>query len=170
MPTSINDLLTASFSLPTILVLVIGAMLILWLGILSYWTWHSVNFSRKLFGDTRREDLKEILQEHMSRVGAVQIRISDMERMLGQIEHKSKRHISKVGVIRFNPFDDTGGDQSFVLALLDDSDDGVVISSLHGRDRSRIYAKPVKQGDAADYNFSEEEIEAIRQARVIGHK
>ena len=66
--------------------------------------------------------------------------------------------------MRYNPFDDTGSDQSFAIALLDDERDGVVLSSLHGRANTRIFAKPVTDG-ASPHNLSDEETQAIRIAR-----
>ena len=70
-----------------------------------------------------------------------------------------------MGLVRFNPFPDTGGNQSFALALLDESDDGFVVSSLHSRTGTRIYAKAVV-GGKADTSLSTEENEAIDQARA----
>jgi hypothetical protein len=66
-------------------------------------------------------------------------------------------------VVRFNPFEDTGGNQSFAIALLDALGDGVVISSLHARGSTRIYAKSVRAG-RADGAASAEEAQALRQA------
>lgn len=170
---SFNDLINMCCAGSTnlaIVYLVILVVIFIWFLILTFITWRVYRFSQSLFGDTKKTDLKEILQEHIGRVGAVQIRVNDLEKILGELNHKSKRHISKVGIVRFNPFDDTGGDQSFTLALLDDADDGIVISSLHGRERTRIYAKPVRSGDPVEYEFSEEEKEAIRKARALGYK
>lgn len=150
----------------------IGAVMLLfvWTLALTFLTWRSYRFSQKLFGDTQKNDLKEILQEHISRVGLVQVRLNDIEKMNAELKRKGAKHISKVGVVRFNPFGDTGGDQSFALALLDEDDDGVVVSSLHGRNRTRMYAKPVRAGSHTDYDFSDEEKEAIRKAKALGHK
>lgn len=77
---------------------------------------------------------------------------------------QSLKHIQKVGLVRFNPFPDTGGDQSFSLAILDGHDDGFVISSLHGRDYTRIFAKPVKNGKGEKFELSQEEQLAITKA------
>lgn len=145
-------------------------LILVWLALLTFFTWRTHRLSRSLFGDTKKEDLKEILQEHISRVGLVQVRLNDLEKMTAEVKRKGAKHISKVGVVRFNPFEDTGGDQSFALALLDEDDDGVVISSLHGRARTRMYAKPVRGGSHVEYEFSEEEKEAIRKAKALGHK
>jgi hypothetical protein len=68
------------------------------------------------------------------------------------------------GLVRFNPFGDTGGNQSFALALLDSEGDGVVILSLHSREGTRIYVKPVKKGKA-ELKVSDEEERAIKIAQ-----
>jgi len=143
---------------------------LIWFLVLTFLVIKSLRYSKSLFGDTHRDDLKEILQEHIGRVGTVQLRLNDMEKIIAEVQQKSLRYISKIGVVRFNPFEDTGGDQSFSLALLDEADDGVVISSLHGRHRTRLYSKPVRKGESIDYDFSEEEKEAIRKAKALGHK
>jgi hypothetical protein len=66
-------------------------------------------------------------------------------------------------LVRYNPFQDTGGDQSFALALLDKRGDGVVVSSLHSRTMTRFYAKPIK-GGVSPLSLSEEEVQAVQQA------
>jgi hypothetical protein len=79
------------------------------------------------------------------------------------IEGRSRRSLQHIGLVRFNPFEDTGSDQSFAIALLDDERDGIVISSLHGRQNTRVFAKPVAKGTSA-HNLSDEESQAIRIA------
>jgi hypothetical protein len=69
--------------------------------------------------------------------------------------------------VRFNPFEDTGGNQSFALAMLDARGDGLIINSLHSRGSTRIYAKSVTRG-AADAALSGEETEALRMALNAG--
>jgi len=66
--------------------------------------------------------------------------------------------------LRFNPFKETGGDQSFILALLDEDNNGVVLSGLYSRSGMRWYAKRIKKGLGTEHSLSEEEKEAIRQA------
>lgn len=95
------------------------------------------------------DGLKEVVEEHGGRITA--------------IEELVPKDLSKIGLIRFNPFSDAGGDQSFALALLNRESSGVVISSLYGREMSRMYAKPVEKG-ASRYQLSEEERQAIEQA------
>ena len=74
------------------------------------------------------------------------------------------RHaVQHVGLVRFNPFEDTGGKQSFALALLDGGADGIVLSSLHSRSATRVYVKAILAG-RSEAPLSEEEIAALRDA------
>lgn len=71
--------------------------------------------------------------------------------------------VQRVGLIRFDAFEDMGGQLSFAAALLDARGDGIVLSSINGRSETRMYAKPVEAG-ASRHNLSAEEDEAIRRA------
>lgn len=66
-----------------------------------------------------------------------------------------------MNLIRFNPFDDIGGNQSFILVLLDKDNSGIILTSLHHRSFSRIYAKPIKNGQGDNITLSKEEKSAI---------
>lgn len=92
------------------------------------------------------------------------LRIKDLQQKHAVLEKSTLQHIQKVSVLRYNPFGDTGGDQSFAIALLDAKNSGVIISSLHGRDRTRIYAKPITAGDATPYELSSEEKNVLEEA------
>jgi len=72
--------------------------------------------------------------------------------------------IEKMKLIRFNPFDDVGGDQSFILVLLNKENSGLLLTSLHHRSFSRIYAKPIKNGQGDNITLSKEEKSAILKA------
>lgn len=67
----------------------------------------------------------------------------------------------KINITRFNPFENIGGNQSFILTILDQTDSGVILTSLHNRDLTRIYAKPIKNGQAENNTLSKEEKLAI---------
>ena len=67
----------------------------------------------------------------------------------------------KINVTRYNPFEDIGGDQSFILVLLDKDNSGLLLTSLHHRSFSRIYAKPIKNGQGDNITLSKEEKSAI---------
>lgn len=68
---------------------------------------------------------------------------------------------TKINLIRFNPFEDLGGDQSFILVMLDNTNSGVIITSLHSRDVTRTYAKAIKNGEGYNTTLSKEEKMAV---------
>ena len=106
------------------------------------------------------ENLKDLLREF----GQLK---KEFERVLKEFENLKERekfNIQKVGIVRFNPFKEVGGNQSFSIALLDGKDDGVVITSLYLKDQNRVFAKPIK-GGKSEFNLSKEEIEAINLAK-----
>lgn len=84
---------------------------------------------------------------------------------LEELKKKNKFSIQRIGIVRFNPFKKSGGDQSFSIALLDEDKNGVVITSLYGREGNRIFAKPIKKGKS-EYLLTEEEKKAIEQTKV----
>lgn len=80
-----------------------------------------------------------------------------------QLENLLQRALTRIGVVRFSAFEDMGGDLSYAVAMLDAYDNGVVFSSIFGREDSRGYAKPIEHGQSK-YALSEEEQEAIHKA------
>ncbi|HEX2221843.1 MAG TPA: DUF4446 family protein [Candidatus Limnocylindria bacterium] len=107
--------------------------------------------------------LGDVLEAHVARVSRALLRLDELERLHRTLDDRSGGSLRHVGVVRFNPFDDTGSDQSFAIALLDDRRDGVVISSLHGRSSTRVFAKRVENGESR-HALSDEERQAIRVA------
>ena len=87
-----------------------------------------------------------------------------LDATLEHIELRLKQSAQHFGLIRFNPYADGGGDQSFALALLNEHRNGFVLSSLYHREGTRIYAKPIIGGEASMYALSNEEKEAIEKA------
>lgn len=114
-----------------------------------------------------KKDLKSILEKILKDSKIQSRKIEDIIKKVSRLEREERRHLQKIGFIRFNPFSETGGSQSFVLSLLDEQDNGLVLSSLHSRDVTRFYAKKVKKGKGEDFPLSKEEKEAIRQARKL---
>jgi len=118
---------------------------------------------RRLIGDGEGVGLDELLDKQFRRLDTVAERVEALNRLHHELEALSQLSIQKVGVVRFNPFADTGGDQSFAVALLDATGNGVVLSSLHGRADTRIFAKQVQAG-RSKHALSDEEQDAIRKA------
>ncbi len=111
--------------------------------------------------------LGDLVADQADRLETARADLEVLRKTVSDLEAPVARSVQCVGVVRYNPFGDTGGDQSFAVALLDQRGDGVVISSLHGRTATRFYAKPVKAG-ASHTTLSEEEEQAIQQA--LAHK
>ena len=109
-------------------------------------------------------DLEAVLGQHLEIVHEVGQDLDELTARMAVLESTGRHHYARQGLVRFSPFEDTGGNQSFALALLDESDDGLIISSLHSRTGTRIYAKAVSNGKA-DATTSPEETQAIDQAR-----
>ena len=109
-------------------------------------------------------DLEAVLGQHLEIVHEVGQDLDELTARMAVLESAARHHYARQGMVRFSPFEDTGGNQSFALALLDESDDGLVISSLHSRTGTRIYAKAVTNGKA-DATPSPEETQAIDEAR-----
>lgn len=118
----------------------------------------------KIFFEGRKtKDLEEVIAEQLKRTKKTESDIEKLFKWNEDLQKIADISIQKVGVIRFNPFKDTGGDQSFAIALLDKDNNGLVISSLYSREGTRIYTKPVEKGESS-YHLSEEEKQAIQKA------
>ena len=93
--------------------------------------------------------------------------IKELEIRIKELENKSKKQIQKIGLLRYNPFADTGGEQSFIVSLLDYNNSGIILTSLQGRSGTRWYAKKVKRGKGTEFDLSKEEEEAIKKAKPL---
>jgi hypothetical protein len=109
------------------------------------------------------DDLGAVLDAHLDKVYAVARELDELTARAAVLEAAQRRAFQRVGLVRFNPFEETGGNQSFALALLDAAGNGWVLSSLHARSGTRVYAKAIKAG-RADAALSDEESAAIGQA------
>jgi hypothetical protein len=121
---------------------------------------------KRLSGITRGAEgrsLEAVLDEHLEKVYAMSRQLDDVAARTAIIEAAQRRSFQRVGIVRFNPFEDTGGNQSFAMALLDAAGDGWVLSSLHARSGTRVYAKSIT-GGRSDAELSAEETAAIKQA------
>jgi len=118
---------------------------------------------RSLVSDSQGGSLQQLLDSHLGKVIEVGTKMEELNDLFETLEVRSRGSLQHVGIVRFNPFEDTGSDQSFAIALLDDRRDGIVLSSLHGRGQTRVFAKPVEGGESK-HQLSDEEAQAIRIA------
>ena len=97
------------------------------------------------------------------RLAGIDTQLAALARRLEAEEARGERSLHRIGVVRYNPFADTGSNQSFVLAALDAKGDGFVMSSLHSRQQTRVFLKSLAAGKS-DSALSDEENEAIKRA------
>ncbi len=121
-----------------------------------------------IFPEEAKKEKKEPknLKEILDALAGIESKIEKISGEIKKIKEGDKLSIQKTAIIRFNPFSGVGGEQSFSLALLDGNNDGVVVTSLYTRTNSRVYGKPVKNGQS-EYVLSEEEKQAIEKAKSI---
>ena len=119
--------------------------------------------TRSFFASSEGKDLEEIIYKQIKKTDEVDGEIKKIIEDNKKIENDLAKCVQKVGVVRFNPFGDVGGNQSFVIALLDNSLSGVIIQSLYSRDGVRVYSKQIKEGKS-EYTLGKEEEKAIKMA------
>ena len=136
----------------------------LWLTVITVLLVRMLLHYKRLTADVSKKDLISSLNHLIS---ISERNSEDIKLLTDKLNHEiveNKRHLQKVGFKRYNPFTDTGGDQSFTTAILDDLGDGIMISSLHSRENTRLYAKKVADGKVTGQVLSSEEQEVIKQA------
>ncbi len=108
-------------------------------------------------------DLKKVLENVISKEELNEVKIADVVRRTTWLEEDGKNHVQKLGLVRFNPFKELGGDHSFSLAILNAEDSGIIVTSLHTRDRTRVYMKDIKNAKSS-FELSDDEIKALKIA------
>lgn len=109
--------------------------------------------------------LDQLLASQMQRLDLMADELLAQGARMRLLEQGGRRAVQHVGIVRYNPFQDTGGNQSFALALLDAEANGVMLTSLHSRQATRVYLRTIV-GGRSDAALSAEEAEALRQAGV----
>ena len=104
--------------------------------------------------------MEEMVLERLAEVQAVKNEMALLSNRYWQVSEQVAKCVQGIGVVRFSAFDGTGSDLSFAIAFLDSKNDGVVFSSIYGRNEGRCYAKPVNGGQST-YALSDEEKKAI---------
>ncbi len=117
------------------------------------------NFFKKDKKSKEPKNLKEIFNY----IKELEENIENISQGLQNVKEMAILSLQKVGIVRYNPFEDSGGDQSFSIAILDANNNGFVFTSIYGREGNRVFAKPIRGGKSS-YPFSEEEKKAIEQA------
>ena len=111
------------------------------------------------------KNLEALLMHHLDIVKDNEVKIKGLEKRFDNLAAQLETCIQRIGIIRYNPFEQMGSDLSFSIALLDKNNNGVVLTGLFSRYSSSIYAKPIQNGTSV-YPLSQEEIEAINKAKT----
>lgn len=118
---------------------------------------------RKVTRGVNNKNLEEIIVEYLNRVEESKKISEDIKSLYGDMDSRIKDCIQKVSVIRYKAFEDVGSDLSFSVAMLDENNDGILLTGIFGRNESTTYAKPIEKG-ISRYDLSEEEEEALNNA------
>ena len=101
-------------------------------------------------------DLNLVLEEIISSNKNIEQQQTQIKKLYSEVKSISERSLQKTALLRFNPFRDTGGDQSFALCMLDHTNSGVIITAIHSRENTRVYTKEINNG-SSQLSLSKEE-------------
>lgn len=149
-----------------ILLIALGATLLAFVVLNVVLFFYSYKINKKfdlLLENGKIKDLKDIFFKQIDKTKEQEEAINEVITRVKNLENISEKTFQKVGVVRFNPFTNVGGNQSFAIALLDRQNNGFVISSLFIKEGSRVYAKAIKNGKS-EHSLSTEEQEALKRA------
>lgn len=148
--------------------LVVGLVIaFVWIIFISYFLRRMTENYRTLTKGTNNIKLDEVLAKIIKELHDDKKDIAKLISRCDTIEQNELLHIQKIGLLRFNPFKDTGGDQSFILSLMDAHDTGVVMTALYSRSGIRWYAKRVLNGKGFEHDLSDDEKKALKMAESI---
>jgi Protein of unknown function (DUF4446) len=136
------------------------AALVLVVAFLCVVVFRIYRFFSMLGKEISNQNLVEVLQDIVRKENKNAKDLSSVIQDIRALQNGARGHLSRVGLVRYNPFGDMGGDQSFCLALVNDMLDGVIVTSLHSRDRTRVFVKPIVKG-VCEMTLSSEEKKSL---------
>jgi hypothetical protein len=148
-----------------LLLLVVGEAVLLGAVMLLFMRQRRQNADlRVFFTGKEAKNLERVLLDQLTETRELDREIQELFGISNQLRELCLKSLHKTSVVRFNPFKEVGGNQSFSVALLDGKNSGVILSSFHTREGTRVYAKPVQGGQQNGFPLTEEEKQAIDQA------
>lgn len=126
--------------------------------------WQQNKFLQSLFPKSGERDIRKKFTEVIRIVEEFRGELSGLENKVKIIKDKGLEHIQRVELLRFNPYDDTGGNISFTVCFLDNKGSGIVMTSLHARSGTRVFGKEVILGKSKKFELSKEEEAVIKKA------
>lgn len=140
-------------------------VLSVWIAILSFLLLRALKHYKNLTSSTHQEGLDKILDALLAQGAKNAQGLDSLKEAVHVLDTDRHSYLQRFGYVKFNPFEDrVGGEQSFVIALLDNKKNGLVKTFMYTRDGVRVYVKPIKNGISEDYELSKEEQDAISQA------
>lgn len=115
---------------------------------------------KKLMRGVDNKNLEELVNSYLNKIDKTQEDYKYMKDLYESLNKRFKKCIQKCSVVRYRAFEDVGSDLSFSIALLDESNDGVIITGIYGRNQSSSYAKPIDKG-MSRYELSDEEKQVL---------
>lgn len=146
--------------------LIIEILILAWLIILSFLFFRFKFSFNRLFKKTDNKNLEQLLIEIWRVQKANQKEVSRLKKEIEKNQQNLSFCLQHIGIIKFNPFSDTGGEQSFCVSLLDKNKNGIVFTCLHARQGTRIYSKQIVNGKGKEFELSQEEKDSIKNAVI----
>ena len=147
-------------------VFIIVGILAAWLAGLTALHLYLYSKLKKVIQETKGGTILSVFEDVLDSEKKNRKELNQIKKEMQTVSQESIHHIQKLSLVRFNPFNETGGDHSFSMAMLNGKDTGVVVTGLHTRERTRLYVKPVSRGKC-EYELSLEEKKAIAKAQRI---
>lgn len=118
---------------------------------------------RKLMRGVNNKNLEDMVISYLDKIDGVKVENENIKQKFSEISGQLKTCVQKTSMVRYRAFDDVGSDLSFSISLLDGNDNGVILTSIYGRNESTTYAKPIDKG-ISRYDLSEEEKKVLHGA------
>ena len=167
---NMNLLSTQNMGFGLIAITIAVLLLLLWNILIQIGLSRLRKKNEQIFAGNKAANLEEVILHQAKNLKTLDKDIQELYGISNQINNLALKSLHKTGMIRFNPFKEVGGDQSFAIALLNGKDNGIIISSLYTREGTRIYSKSITNGKSEKYPLTEEEEKAIKIASTTEPK
>lgn len=109
------------------------------------------------------KDIHKLLNDHFKRQKELKQLADQLQSQQETVKHLQQKSLQKIGLVRYNPHRNTGGDQSFSLCVLDNNNSGIILTAIHGRETTRVYSKTITERSSS-HQLSHEESAALKSA------
>ncbi len=144
---------------------VLSAVAVAVAGISLYKSWQTQKRIEDIFAGLEHDDqdISQTIEKYFTQIKSTDAKLSKIQSNYQHLSKIAATSLQKTAIVRFNPFKNTGGDQSFALSLLDNHNSGFMLTSIHSREGTRVYIKPIHYG-TSDHTLSKEEQSALDSA------